>query len=246
MKFLHIIMLVSLLSRAQAQQNTAQTQLAQLTTGTSSSGALRVEKSGETYLELEKSRKASWYVSTDTRTLQTSVVFLDSNQRVVYEEVLPRQSVELTSHNRRVLDHALVKLTKRQLVGDKLKTRPIWYKSQGQGMPVPEYKAELPEDTPKLYPTGTLAKVMVSEKKLLYVWCQTPAIEKVNFILQDDMGRVLKTSSVKNTQFSEAYPLAFLPSGKYEVHLYGKTWQKYYEIQVDKEQQQIRVVPLSQ
>ncbi len=169
MKFIHIFMLVSLMGHAQAQQETAPTPIALLTRGSSSSGALGVEKNGETYLNLEKSRKASWYISTDTRTLQTSVVFLDSNQRVMYEEVLPQESVELTSHNRRVLDLVLVKLTKRQLVGDRLKTRPIRYESQGQGLPVPEYKEELPEDTPKLYPSGRLAKVLVTEKKLLYV-----------------------------------------------------------------------------
>ncbi len=60
------------------------------------------------------------------------------------------------------------------------------------------------------------------------------------------MGHILKFSTVKNTQFSEAYPLASLPSGKYEVQLYSKTWRNYYEVQVDQEHQQMRVVPLSQ
>ncbi len=244
MKLIHIIMLALLLGRVQAQQDTAQPQIAHLTSASSSHVPPPV-KTQDTYLQAERNRKASWYVSTDARTQHTSVIFLDSNQRILYEEVLPRQYVELTEHNRRVLDGTLAKLTNRQLMGDKLKTQPIRHENRMESLPVAEFMSDLlPENTPALHPTGTLAKVMVTENKLLYVWCKTPVPGKMNFMLRDYGGNILKFSYVKNKEFTDSFSLAHLQSGNYEAILSGKTWKNYYQIQVDQENQQIRVVPL--
>ena len=238
------MMLTLLLGRAAAQQDIAPTQIAQLTTQPGSSVPQSV-KTQDAYLEPEHNRKASWYVSTDAQTYHTSVIFLDSNQRILYEEVLPRRYVKLTDHNRRVLDLTLDKLTRRQLVGDKLKTLPIRYESRVQSLPLPELMTDLlPENAQTLPLKGALTKVMVTENKMLYVWCKTLKPGNVNFMLRDYGGNILKYSHVKNRELIDYFTLAHLQPGNYEAILYGNAWKNHYQIQVDQAHQQIRVVPL--
>ncbi len=244
MKLIHIIMLALLLGRVQAQQDTALPQIAHLTSASASHVPPPV-KTQDTYLQAERTRKASWYVSTDARTQHTSVIFLDSNQRILYEEVLPRQYVELTEHNRRVLDGTLSKLTNKRLMGEKLKTLPIKYKHLAGGLATPEYKNDPnPEYIPELNPYGVQAKAMVSGGKLFHLWCKTPEVEKIKLMLRDGSGVIVRNYSVKKRELTYAIHINELSSDNYELKLYGKTWKNYYQIQVDQKNQQIRVVPL--
>lgn len=243
MKNLPILLLIGIVGHVQAQQLPTST-----TPGTDIAYVEKRDfdqKSG-TYYDPTFNRTAGWYVSTNPATLQTSILFVDKNQRAIYEEELAGQYVELTAHNRRILDHMLTQLTSHQLITTRLKTRP--FPVAWQGIPVSSSE-DLPESVPDqpttLYPTGITSRVLIANKNILCVWVKTLTPEKTTLMVKDPMGKILKSHTGKAEQFTDSFLLAHLPKGSYSVSLYGKTWRKEYEVRIDHNQDQPQLEDLS-
>jgi len=225
MKAVHIILLFATLGLAQAQHTFPPVANVAAVDMQNSQHARTLSS----YYDHEKERKASWYVSTDPTTLQTSILFMDKDQRVIYEEKLPGQFVELTSYNRRVLDQTLARLTSRQLVTDKLKTKDFPSLQQST---FEDLNTSLPVETATTEPTGLMSRVFITPKKSLYVWAKNPAPQRTTLHIKAGSGRTLRVHTAKGEQFTNLIPLTSLPEGNYSIRLYGKTWEQKYQLRL--------------
>ncbi len=230
MKIFHIILIFGLCSRIHAQQSPA------TLTHIVENGI--VDLDSDKYYNLTYNQTANWYVSTDPIKLQTTILFMDKNKRVIYTEKLSGNYVELTTRNRRVLDVALARLTSQNLVTSKLKIKPFPYNQRG--VPVSESE-NLPIETAATGPTGIQTRVLIMNKNLLYVWMQAPLPERVTLLVQDPSGKTMRLHTDKTDQFTDSLPLIDLPEGSYQVRLYGKTWEKEYEVHIFQKNHQVRM-----
>jgi hypothetical protein len=225
MKTLHIILIIGLCNRIHAQQS--------VTYNLESDGA---DLNITTHYDLSYNRTASWYVSTDPVAQLTTILFMDKNKQVIYVENLSRQFVELTTKNRRVLDNILYQLTHHKLATSKLKIKPFPLAQPGISDPLSEsISGDLHPEAAAHGPSGIQTRVLLVNKKLLYVWMRAPAREKVTLLIKDHFGKTVRLHTVKTNQFTDSLPLGNLPDDNYQVRFYGKAWEKSYELQISRE-----------
>ncbi len=231
MKSLIILLILGLLEHVHALQLPSAT--ASITDIAYSLKKGGLEQNSETHFNPSFNQLPGWYVSTNPATIQTSILFLDTDQRVIYEEKLSGHYVELTAHNRRILDQMLTRLTSHQLVMGRLKTKPFPLAWQGlPGNSSEEIPASLPADNSTPSPTGIMSRVLIMNKELLFIWLKALAPEKTTLLIRDSMGEILKLRTVKVEQYTDAFSLLHLNKGSYFVSLYGKTWRKEYVVNI--------------
>jgi hypothetical protein len=226
MKAVHILLLFAVLSHAQAQQSYAPR------TGavTVSTQNFREARDLSAYYQPGNEQKARWYVSADLTTQQTRILFFDKDQRVLYEEKLPGQYLELTGHNQRVLDQTLAQLCANQLITERLKTKPFHTAQPENTLTFDAISSISPTTTTS--PTGMIGRVFISEKKLLCFWVKPSTPQKITLSITDGSGRTVRSSTSKGEQFTDSMPLPQLPEDVYSVRLHGKTWEYNYELRI--------------